>query len=737
MLMENVIATVTLKSRGGLSVYRDLEKLNRGTFKDFRPDEESLAKVREGFVSRGFYIEAKSEVGLTVSGPNELFAECFKVKISREKIKYIKDFEKYVYTSEHPLEPSFCQQDIERITLPRQSFELAGLIETEVPFLDYYHLQVPGQIRKVAKTEGFHNLGITGKGVNVVMIDTGLYNHRYYKENGFSFTVIPAVRTFDVTQDERGHGTAMSSVLLAVAPGVNLTMLKLADYYHSYPIAALQKAVELRPEIINCSWGTIGFEPHVYLEIANAVDKGSIMVFSSGNGSSDRRASLFQTICYPDVISVGGCFPNEDGTLEAADIASSYSSDIFPLRFAPDVCGICGKLPKAQLILFPTQPGCIFDRNNGKRDGTKVDDGWLVSSGTSAAAAYVSGLIALILQRQPYLKEDIKNVLQNTAIDVLSGASFMGNQANAPGWNRAVGFGFVSGDGISSFFTRKNSLVIRHGITEKTVNKIVFEHNYCNPDIIIKNEPVNQPADELGVNYKQIDDFSDLPQATGGYAYFRIQNGSLEKQSHRLKVYSVPIAPVINPLFWEEISVLEMADLQPGSFRVFGPVSLPACSGKSGRGVVVTLEGFSLKELENLEQLSWQQNGIFRSNNYNVSAAAGDDYSFYINNVLGSSYESIVRFELTNLKLEQLNLDFNGAPLLSGGQIIDPALNVHLVETGALEIRGISREAHVLEEVKVRITNCDESKWKNPSFIHVFQTLNDVKYGYLRFSFKD
>ena len=47
---------------------------------------------------------------------------------------------------------------------------------------------------------------------------------------------------------------------------------------------------------------------------------------------------------------------------------------------------------------MPIQPAALFDFENGKRDGTAQDDGWFVSSGTSAAAAYVSGIVANILE---------------------------------------------------------------------------------------------------------------------------------------------------------------------------------------------------------------------------------------------------------------------------------------------------------------------------------------------------
>jgi subtilisin family serine protease len=170
------------------------------------------------------------------------------------------------------------------------------------------------------------------------------------------------------------------------------------------------------------------------------------MVFSSGNGSSDRKNGFFQSIAYPDILSIGGCFVSPDMELELSDISSGYKSEIFDGRYVPDLCGICGKMPKAQLILMPTHPGCIFDISNGKRDGTGQEDGWMVSSGTSAAAAYVTGLIALYLQIHPDTnRREIKKILQNLCIPITKGINYMG-YPTADDWNNcSSGSGFLTG----------------------------------------------------------------------------------------------------------------------------------------------------------------------------------------------------------------------------------------------------------------------------------------------------
>ncbi|MCR4441042.1 MAG: S8 family serine peptidase [Peptococcaceae bacterium] len=724
--METVVFTVTFFSKGGLSVYRDLAQLNRGTLALFVPPPEAVEETKSEFAVRGFAVEADSEVGISVSGPRELFEETFGVAVRKERIKYIRDFEKYVFIADEEPRAPFCQRHIEKISFPRQSFELNGLLEDAMPELDYYHLRVPGDIRRIAGVEELHRRGIDGRGINVVMVDTGLYNHRHFRENGYSFNVVPAVRGFDISRDERGHGTAMSSVLLAVAPGINYTVVKLADECFSYPVAAFQKASRLEPDIINCSWGTIGFEPQIYLEIANAVSKGATVVFSSGNGSSDRRASFFQTVCHPDVLSVGGCFPREDGLLEVSDISSSYYSDLFAGRFAPDICGPCGRMPKAQLILFPTQPGSVFDRNNGTRDGTRTDDGWLVSSGTSAAAAYVSGLTALLLQMRPELrKKDLKHVLQSSALDVTAGASFMGHRAGSPGWNKAAGFGFLNAGSMSNYLERESGLIMRNSLAEKRFNRGSLEKDCCTPDIILKNEKCADAQESMGVNFKHRDDLADPWGPENRHLYLRVQNNTAKNKRHVFQVYSAPLAPLVLPAFWNWIARMTTPELAPFSFNVCGPVALGnRCPGQAVCLVEGEKAGLPSRfvSLSDLYGRLVYNPAVHRLNSCRINVYAQNECLFFVNNPLDGGYYSGISIELDGIQAGDIRLEIMGGRTAVRTGIKDKTIDVSPIKASPRE----------LIPAKIIIKH-PEHLQAGRAALHIYQKIGDVKIGYLRF----
>jgi subtilisin family serine protease len=134
-------------------------------------------------------------------------------------------------------------------------------------------------------------------------------------------------------------------------------------------------------------------------EILDAVEKGILVVFSAGNGTFSAEPQV------PGVLSAGGVFRDEDGSLLASDYASAYPSAFYPERASiPDLCGLVGQRPRGQYLLLPVPPGCRIDVAEAQAmaddpgDGTGADDGWALFSGTSAAAPQIAGAAALILE---------------------------------------------------------------------------------------------------------------------------------------------------------------------------------------------------------------------------------------------------------------------------------------------------------------------------------------------------
>jgi subtilisin family serine protease len=179
--------------------------------------------------------------------------------------------------------------------------------------------------------------------------------------------------------------------------------------------------------------------------IANAVSQGIIVIFAAGNGQWGFPGQ------HPDVISAGGAYMKVDGSFEATPYASGFASRYYPGRNCPDVCGLVGLPPKAELIMLPVEDGDTIDTGQAggvfpNGDETLPNDAWAAFSGTSAAAPQLAGVCALMKQACKRLTPSvIRDILKKTARDVTKGncSPFTGGHAATTGPDLATGYGLA------------------------------------------------------------------------------------------------------------------------------------------------------------------------------------------------------------------------------------------------------------------------------------------------------
>jgi subtilisin family serine protease len=336
------------------------------------------------------------------------------------------------------------------------------------PQVDYFHLEMPVDVPRILNVDRVHRAGTTGKGIRVVMVDSGFAHgsHPFFSGNGFTSTVDLAPHAVNDKTDVNGHGTGESTNIFAVAPGATFIGIKVDNDTDPQNGASMlegfQTAIAHRPHVISISMGYDLRDQNGQLdtlpnslaaleaEIQAAVASGVVVVFSAGNGHFSFPGMM------PDVISAGGVFVALNGDMQASDYASAFDSKIYSGRHVPDFCGLVGMQPHASYIMFPIPPGCEIDvetsqPSDGQGDGTATADGWGVFSGTSAAAPQIAGACALLLEKNPGLTPmEIKAVLRRTARDVLLGSSnpassddFRHPQPAGPGNDGATGAGLV------------------------------------------------------------------------------------------------------------------------------------------------------------------------------------------------------------------------------------------------------------------------------------------------------
>ena len=325
------------------------------------------------------------------------------------------------------------------------------------PKVNYYHLQIPNRLASLLKAKEVHHKGTKGEGIRVAMIDSGFeHRHPFFIANGYTSRVVLAGDAKDKKKDDFGHGTGQSANIFSLAPRVEFIGVKIGtdtlnDILNTKPSSILEgfyKAHRQNPDIISISGGSdlrykTSKKPRSNLprnlkaleaEILHAVASGITVVVAAGNGQFSFPAMM------PDVISVGGVYVDQDGSMRASNSASAYDSKIYLGRHVPDICGLVGmqlKLHRKDLelspeersfdhyILFPVPPFSFIDLHQlVDSDGTSPGDGWAGFSGTSAAAPQIAGVCALLKAKNPNLTpSEIKAILQDTAIKVLKGKS--------------------------------------------------------------------------------------------------------------------------------------------------------------------------------------------------------------------------------------------------------------------------------------------------------------------------
>ncbi|WP_298455624.1 S8 family serine peptidase [uncultured Cellulomonas sp.] len=312
--------------------------------------------------------------------------------------------------------------------------------------------------RDVWKSKDAQGRPVTGQGVTVAVIDSGVAGVAGLDAPG-KIVRGPDLSLENNSQTELGydtfgHGTHMASIIaakdaaavdprsgalkagdasvqLGVAPDAQVLALKLASTDGSTDvsqvIAALDWVTEHKDDdgmnvrVVNLSFGTEALQPYEADPLAaaaeNAWRKGLIVVVSGGNGGRDANG-LTNPAIDPYVLAVGASDANlkVDGWTKhprVADFSSRGTQERHVDLLAPgaSVVGLRG-------------PGSWVDLNHPEGRVAGDQSGRLFrGSGTSQAAAVVSGAVALMVQAYPELTPDqVKAALMQSATELKGNA---------------------------------------------------------------------------------------------------------------------------------------------------------------------------------------------------------------------------------------------------------------------------------------------------------------------------
>lgn len=273
-----------------------------------------------------------------------------------------------------------------------------------------------------------YSMGLTGKGVGVAVLDTGIFPHRDFDHRIAGFADM--INHRQTPYDDCGHGSHICGIIggsgafsdgryQGMAPDCHLIMVKTLDRkgngYASDMLAGiawiLEKKDDLGIRIVNISVGACGKKianeaSALVRGVNQAWDAGLVVVVAAGNNGPGRMSITTPGISRK-VITVG-CSDDEKEVLVGKKRMMNYS----------------GRGPTAACICKPD----VIAPGSRVVSCAHRPDQYAIKSGTSMSTPIVSGAIALLLEKYPDMtNRDVKLKLMESAQD-------LGLPKNQQGW---------------------------------------------------------------------------------------------------------------------------------------------------------------------------------------------------------------------------------------------------------------------------------------------------------------
>ena len=354
-------------------------------------------------------------------------------------------------------------------------------------------------VGRLIGANAYWSAGFTGSGVDVAIIDSGVSpvlglngDNKVVRGPDLSFeSQAPNLRYLDTF----GHGTFMAGLIAAhepgspvnpgqqtsgyagIAPGARIISIKVADARGatdvSQVIAAIDWVIQHRRDngmnirVLNLSFGTYSSQPYALDPLAFAAEAawhaGIFVVVSAGN-SAPPSGRLMNPAVDPFVMAVGASDPA--GTIPVKDdvlLASSARGD--GIR-NPDL------VAPGRSIQGLRVPGSYVDLTF---PGGRISDRYFRGSGTSQAAAIVSGAAALVIQQRPTIKPDALKALLTSTASRLPAADGRGQGAGMVNLAAAVSTKTPLATQLFARSTGTGTLEGARGVYHLVINGVVLD----------------------------------------------------------------------------------------------------------------------------------------------------------------------------------------------------------------------------------------------------------------------
>ena len=277
--------------------------------------------------------------------------------------------------------------------------------------------------------------GNRGRGVGIAVLDTGVSP---VPDLAGRLVHGPDLSGEGSIVDTHGHGTVMAGVAAGdgaasagaehsgVAPEATVVAVKVAGRDGAVDVSTILQAMhwvsayqdQFGIRVLNLSWGTASTQDTAVDPLNHAVQRlwqqGIVVVVAAGN-SGPRAGTITKPGDDPMVLTVGA-YDDKGDTRPHNDTLAPWSSR------GPTPAGVVKPdvVAPGRTLVAPRSYGSEVEAANPK---ALVGDSHVKGSGTSQAAAVVSGMAALVLGEHPtWTPDQVKRALTATASPLPSGA---------------------------------------------------------------------------------------------------------------------------------------------------------------------------------------------------------------------------------------------------------------------------------------------------------------------------
>ncbi|HEX2038494.1 MAG TPA: S8 family serine peptidase [Acidimicrobiales bacterium] len=294
--------------------------------------------------------------------------------------------------------------------------------------------------------------GITGAGVTVAVLDTGIA--RLPDFSGRLVSGVDLSGEGNPYRDSFGHGTFVAGLIAGngassaglykgEAPGARLVPVKVAGASGSTDLARVIAGIDwvvanrllLNIRVLNVSLGAVMNRSTVLNPLDLAVEaawRSGIVVVASAGNAGPFNGTVTSPGDDPLILTAGAL--DDRGTADAADDAMAEFSSVGPTAvdgwYKPDL------VASGRSVVSLRVPGSTIDTTN---PSARIGTANFVGSGTSFSAAVASGAAALVLDARPWARPDeVKGRLVGTAATGPVGNPFVDGGGSLDAYRAAV-----------------------------------------------------------------------------------------------------------------------------------------------------------------------------------------------------------------------------------------------------------------------------------------------------------